>query len=64
MVGARLVLEYVGRGEVDAGIVFFIDAAIVKDSAHSGLAKDFIAFISGDEGRRVFGRYGFETAVK
>ncbi len=85
----RQVLEYVARGEVDAGLVFSTDAeimkervrvvavapagshttilypgAILKHSAEPVMAREFMDFISGPEGKAVFSRYGFRIAAQ
>ena len=78
----RQVLDYVGRGEVEAGFVYRTDAAIfgdkvkivltpaggalvsypvavVSDSRHKALARDFVAFLFTDAAQQTLARFGF-----
>ncbi len=78
----RQVLDYVSRGEVEAGFVYRTDAtllagkvkvvqavqghspvrypvAVVSDSRHKALARDFIAYLLGPEAQAILARYGF-----
>lgn len=36
-------------------------AAVLRDSRQQAMAKDFLAFIAGEDGKRVFTQYGFEV---
>ena len=78
----RQVLDYVSRGETEAGFVYRTDAAImagkvkvvltatghspitypiavVSESRHKAIARDFIAFLYTDAAQQVLARYGF-----
>jgi len=78
----RQVLDYVARGEVEAGFVYRTDAllmpgkvdirftasghepvtyplAVVAGSRQAALAKDFAAFVLGNEAQAVLARHGF-----
>lgn len=78
----RQVLDYVGRGEVEAGFVYRTDAAVfgdkvrivltptgnapvsypvavVSDSRHKALARDFVAFLFTDAAQQTLARFGF-----
>lgn len=78
----RQVLDYVSRGEVEAGFVYRTDAAlmadkvriamtvtghspvtypaaVVADSRQQALARDFVAFLSGEAAQQVLARFGF-----
>jgi molybdate transport system substrate-binding protein len=78
----RQVLDYVSRGEVEAGFVYRTDAelargkvrvaltvgghapvsypaAVVADSRHAALARDFVHFLGGGEAQAILARHGF-----
>ena len=80
----RQALDYVARGEAQAGFVYATDAATQKDkvgiafnvpsttpvrypiavvanSRHAQLARDFAAFIASSEAQAVLARYGFSA---
>jgi len=78
----RQVLDYVSRGEVEAGFVYRTDAALAKgkvhiamtvaghtpvtypvavvaDSRHAALSREFVAFLGGTEAQAILARHGF-----
>lgn len=83
----RQALDYVARGEVDAGMVYSTDASVraaevkviaeappgshrrivypvaaIKDTKAEKLAREFIATVISDEGKRILEKYGFKAA--
>lgn len=70
----RAALAAVKAGNADAAIVYRTDspgvvlegppeisypAAVLRESAHPNEARRFVAFLRGDEARRIFEKYGF-----
>lgn len=80
----RQVLDYLRRGEVDAGFVYATDAvqaadrvlvvadipletpvayplAVLREAADASLARAFVAFVTGPQGRAILAQQGFVT---